>query len=244
MQRLPLYLILGALTILALTTCEQAKLSPQDYTAKSLIQIVAPGDPATSMVDQKTLVKEVDLMLSPDNLQAVIKSLKLDAAWGARFKPTHEPLTPEETMRHLHEILIVEAKKDTDMISITAHSDIAQEAADIANAVVDQYQPRRQPPPPPAPTGDTSALRSRINAQEEVVEAKQEVVTELRRDFNLPGQKNSIPDPPPWRDAERDLDRQQAVLNGLTDRLHELTTLVQPPPMTSVRVLYRASASN
>jgi capsular polysaccharide biosynthesis protein len=80
-------------------------------------------------------------MESPDVLLSVIKDLGLDKAWAKRvYAADSDELPDVDALTHMRNILKIDLIRGTNIIKITASSDTPKEAADIANAIVDQYK--------------------------------------------------------------------------------------------------------
>lgn len=107
---------------------------PKVYTATAQIQILATqSDP--------TFQAEFETMESPDFLRPVINDLNLDGEWAKRvYKSQEQLLPPAEALAYMHKILKLDYVRGTNIVNITASSDVPKEATDIANAVADRYK--------------------------------------------------------------------------------------------------------
>jgi capsular polysaccharide biosynthesis protein len=146
------FLIIGAVFVLTFTVGHYLidHVARKAYHATTEIQVVPPGvavesvrvvpdaqaqDPQTQLGDA---VKEIS---SPLILSSVVNDLGLDRAWARRIYDLKEDeLTPDQALDHMREILKVELVPQTNLISISATSDVPEEATDIANAVADRYK--------------------------------------------------------------------------------------------------------
>ena len=82
-------------------------------------------------------LQPLDFMQSSEFLVPIIKELKLDRIWAKRFKLDHEVMSTPDALAHLHQVLEMKVVPGTDIFKITAYSEVPQEAADIANAIVE-----------------------------------------------------------------------------------------------------------
>jgi capsular polysaccharide biosynthesis protein len=123
-------------------------LLPKVYTATAEIEItprvrgpmLMPLPPPTTKDEN-----EIELMESPDFLLPVINDLGLDMTWARQTSNSREdPLSSADALAYMHKILRIDLVRGTNIINITASSDVPQEAADIANAVADRYKLRRE----------------------------------------------------------------------------------------------------
>jgi capsular polysaccharide biosynthesis protein len=73
-------------------------------------------------------------------LHTVINRLALDKVWAGRIFERSDPLSAEEAEHYLERHLRPKFKHDSDTIEVTALSDDPDEAAQIANDVVEEYQ--------------------------------------------------------------------------------------------------------
>jgi uncharacterized protein involved in exopolysaccharide biosynthesis len=121
------------------------------YTATAEMQVkasrtggspgkVADGNPLSS----DDFASDLAVFRSNDFLLAVVNDLSLDKTWSKRsLKAPGDALSPNEAVARLQKRLEFKLIEGTDIIGVTASSDEGQEAADIANAVVEQYKALR-----------------------------------------------------------------------------------------------------
>ena len=118
------------------------------YSATAEIELNLAWTPALNTADRAfdpaLFSAEVKDMLSDANLMPVLQQLKLDRIWAKRLQSDHDTLSPQEALDHLRNVLKIENPRRTDIVEITAYSEIPQEAADIANAITDSYKTRRE----------------------------------------------------------------------------------------------------
>jgi uncharacterized protein involved in exopolysaccharide biosynthesis len=197
------------------------------YSATAVIQI----EPRTSFMrelpDASTqIATEIEFMQSPDNLTPIIQKLKLDQIWAKRFKSDHDVLSPQKALDHLRKVLKIETVSGTNIIKVTACSEAPQEAADIANAVADNFKALRDQEEAERNKRGVDALRNMITQQ-------QKVVDDAKADLAKMQQNDS---------AHREFNQQQSLLDALNNRLKEVIHDI-PLQESRVRIVSRAVAS-
>ena len=122
--------LLGLMLILAFTACP-LNLFAGMYSATAQMRVQLRGNAGAS--------NEIEIMQSPAVLVPIITDLKLDAVWAQRSGRS-SVLPMMNALDHMNSMLKFEAVPGTNLIKITASSEVPQEAADIANAIVDRYK--------------------------------------------------------------------------------------------------------
>jgi capsular polysaccharide biosynthesis protein len=123
-------------------------LLPKVYTAGTTLRLPA-GDLVTpsegSTTEPVDFQPEFEItMTSPEFLLAIIKELGLDKEWARRLNKEDEDTLPDvDALTHMERIVKIQVKRGTNLVVITAASDVPQEAADIANAMARRYQTLR-----------------------------------------------------------------------------------------------------
>jgi uncharacterized protein involved in exopolysaccharide biosynthesis len=108
-----------------MTGCQPSK----TYSATAEIEV----SPLQSIDDT------IDTMRDSDFLQLVVIDLQLDRAWGSNFIFERHFISLEEATQRLRSILKFEPVAGTNDIKIIATSADPQEAANIANAIADNF---------------------------------------------------------------------------------------------------------
>ena len=220
---LALVLVLG----LALAGCG-SNASHKMYSATAEIEIrfrEGPEHPgANDPSGPAQIASEIELMQSNDVFVPVIDNHKLNQTWGKRFKSGESTLTWQEALDHMHKILKIEAVPKTNIIKITASSEVPQEAATIANAVVDNYKVQRDKQEAGRNKRNMDALGTQIAQQQKVVEAQRAAANKQ----------------PQAVDPRRAL-MQQTILDALNSRLKQVTA-DQQSEESPVRIVSRAVA--
>jgi capsular exopolysaccharide synthesis family protein len=163
---------------------------PRIYTASAQIQI-QPRDQTTVQAFQNTsnrpfdmtfFQSEMEIMQSSDVLSPIISDLGLDKIWAKRdFKSSVDVLSAPLALDYMHKkILHVDFKHGTDIVQISADSQDAKEASDIANAVVDRYKMLRDIELSKRSGSGEDTLRQEIARQQSLVNEKKGIVDKLR----------------------------------------------------------------
>ena len=198
---------------------------PKVYTASSQIQIrareivdvngIGGGDGATDRpLDAMQFQAEFQIMQSPDVLLPIITDLQLDKTWAKRvFNMGTDALPPQDALAFMVNKLNLNAGKGTSIINITFASEVAKEAADVANAVADRYKTMRDVEEDQRTNRGLDSLRSQITDQQKIVDATKDQVEKMRQDLGnrgitMPGGADSIP----TDQAQVDLDKRKADL--------------------------------
>jgi capsular polysaccharide biosynthesis protein len=135
-------LILTCLLVLSLVGCHR-NIFTGLYSATAEIQVTPRWPSAGSLgTSHIPLSEEIGFIESPDILEPTIKDLNLDHIWAKRFGKGNV-LSMQDAIEHMNKMLKIEIVGGTNLVSITVSSEVAQEAADIANAVADRYKAGR-----------------------------------------------------------------------------------------------------
>ncbi len=199
------------------------------YTATAQIQVsrrgVVDGTIETIRESQRGTLDptaffqaESEIMESPQVLLPIINELGLDKAWAKReYKPgldalpPPDALLPQDALAYMHKILKIDLVRGTSIANITVSSDVPKEAADIANAIADRYKTVRDTVEEQRNNRGTDALRDQIAQQQKIVDEKKAEVGKLPQDQSLA-----------YRDAQRQFEQQQALLDALNVRLKQV----------------------
>ena len=143
------------------------------YSETAQIQVQLRGNAGAA--------NEIEIMQSPDVLAPIIADLKLDAVWAQRFgKGAALPM--EDALAHMNAILKFEAVAGTDIIKVTASSEVPQEAAGIANAIVDRYKTMRDSEQDQLNLAGIDATKQEIAQTQKLLEQAQTAVKQNPQD--------------------------------------------------------------
>jgi uncharacterized protein involved in exopolysaccharide biosynthesis len=122
---------------------------PKVYTASATLHLPTADlmTPSASPVVEPVAFRPEfeNTMLSPELLLAVIKDLGLEKEWARRLNLDQDQLPDVDALTRLEKLVKIQVQHGTNDVQITAASDVAQEAADIANAIATHYLALRQP---------------------------------------------------------------------------------------------------
>ena len=96
---------------------------------------------ASGTYDPYLIQTECEVMQSEEILGSVIQALHLERTWGQRYG-NDRPLKLAETMDLLKSRMVVRPLRNTSLISISIYADQPEEAARIANEIVQTYKDR------------------------------------------------------------------------------------------------------
>jgi len=184
-------------TIFALTLVSgiyvTVQVLPKSYTSTAQLRIQSAGNTATAGVgptsempdrpiDPYEFQTEYERINSPTVLEPVITSLGLDKIWAKRvYKSSMDKLPMPDAMNYLSKsVLAVNFRHGTNFVDITARSEVPEEAAAIANAVVDSYKKIRDGEQSQRNSVGTDTLQGQIADQEKVVASAKDVREKLR----------------------------------------------------------------
>jgi len=206
---------------------------PKVYTATAQIE-VRPG--VDNGFDAASFQAEFEIMESPEFLLPIIYDLGLDKAWAKRVDqsdldalPSEDALLPEDALAYMKKSLKIRLVPGTNIIKITASSDVPKEAADIANAIADRYKTMRDVEEDENEhRQDKDSLRDQIAQQQKVLDEKKAAL-----------EKMVDHESPAYREAQRELEKQQSLLDALTVQIQQniSDSLILNSP---VRIISRA----
>jgi uncharacterized protein involved in exopolysaccharide biosynthesis len=190
---------------------------------------------------------EAEDMKSAHVLVPVIRKLGLDKAWKDQASPSEgDRWSTNEAITHLQEMLKINSERGTDILKITASSDSPEEAADIANGVVDQYKSEREREESERNDQQQDLINDQIDRQQQVVAEKKAGLEELRDALEAKGiqitpdtGKDEFGELEIYHAAQRDMERQKALLDAFTLHLRQVTDASGASP---VQIIDRAVA--
>jgi uncharacterized protein involved in exopolysaccharide biosynthesis len=187
------------------------------YSATTEIQLSPKKD--------TPVANEIGIMESPNILSPVVSDLKLDQTWAKRLNSGTPTLTMPQALEHFQKVLKIEAVPGTNIVKITAYSEVPEEAAQISNAVADRYTTFRQ--------GFWKTTSEQVSGDltNEIAQLKQR----LEADQAVAKENPSNPD-----NTQR-IQREQKLLDELNANLKS-GAANQTPQETTVRIISRAEA--
>jgi len=138
-------LVLTVFLLVAISATVITFLLPKQYTSEALIQVQENADfeifqsKGPSSIDPRFTTTQFEIIRSKEILKPVIEKLGLAKEWAEKY----EIKTPEQVYFKLLKMISLEELRNTNLISISVLSRGKKEAADIANAVAEEYQQAR-----------------------------------------------------------------------------------------------------
>jgi succinoglycan biosynthesis transport protein ExoP len=167
------------------------------YSASALIRVAPRGEEAVTSFDgtgtdrpfdQTAFQSESEIMKSSKLQLPIINQLGLDKIWARTvYKGSVEKLTPQEALGYMSHVLDISFKRGTSLIEITADSQDPQEAAQIANAVADQYKLMRDADEASRSNRGSDSIRDQIAQQQKIVDDRRAIVDKLRAEAGKQG---------------------------------------------------------
>lgn len=206
---------------------------PKTYTSTAQIKIqgadihVMPGISASfdRPIDTTEFQTEYQRIHSPQVLEPVITTLGLDKIWAKRvFKLSIDKLPMQTTLDYMNRIVDVDFKHGTNLVLVSAQSQVPEEAAKIANAVVAQYKKIRDDEQQQDNSIGTDTLQNQIAQQQKVVDEKKAYREKLREELGKAGiilDPNSYTTPNVGNTLNTELEaRQKDLLDAQQDEEH------------------------
>ena len=163
---------------------------PKGYTASAQMQLIPRGQVESkgfiennthAQFDQVDFQAEFEIMQSPDVLMPIIKELNLDQIWAKRvFKSNLDRLSAIDAVAYMNTVLNIDFRRGTNIIVVTASSEIPEEAAAIANALVNRYKSMREIEDQEKTNKGSDVLRDKITQQQKVVDDQKAALEKLR----------------------------------------------------------------
>jgi uncharacterized protein involved in exopolysaccharide biosynthesis len=145
---------------------------PKTYTtsAEMLVGPLPGSDPAA---DPANFQSEIQVIESSDVLLPVINELGLEKSWSERIFRTGTDLPDADAVAYMKRLINIEAVPKTNIVAVTAASDLPQEAADIANGIVNKYKRMRDIGEDQRINFAADELRKEIDVQQQIINTKQ-----------------------------------------------------------------------
>ncbi len=183
--------ILAVFLLVVLTTTVVTLLLKPTYASTVRIAIekdssdIAPllGIQSSMQYDPYFIQTEFEKIQSKKVLHKVINVLGLNKTWAERYNT--DVLTTNETYMYLQRLIEVNQFRNTSIIEITAYSESRDEAADIANAIAEQYQEVRVENQSLMSQKGIKALEEQFEEQNNKVKSVQKEVDDLREEYGI-----------------------------------------------------------
>jgi uncharacterized protein involved in exopolysaccharide biosynthesis len=122
---------------------------PPVYSSMARIKLQLPmgtnsDGTVRELYDPIAINTELAMLSSEKNLDRAIEHLKLSDKWTKKYEMP-QPLAPAQTREILKRRIEIRPERSTTLGDITVFSDDPKEAAEIANAMAQQYQESKKP---------------------------------------------------------------------------------------------------
>lgn len=182
--RLPLIILVFLLVVI--TASVISYLMPRMYQSSVTMQLkqsdreVGPifGQGGLQGFDPRFISTQFAIIQNKEMLYPVIDALGLQQRWAMTSR--------ELTFRRLRKMLTPKEIRNTELIQIAVSSTDPVEAAEIANAIGDEYQRRRVSEQSERATAALTQLREEIDKQSKQVDELKATATKIRLENNIP----------------------------------------------------------
>jgi succinoglycan biosynthesis transport protein ExoP len=184
--------ILAVFLLVVITTTAVTFILPESYMSMARMEVqkdatdISPlmPNPQSSSYDPYFLQTEFEKIRSQWVLLDVIDALQLDVVWTKRFH-LDSKLKRMEAFNLLKHQVDVQQARNTSLIEVRAYSEDKQEAADIANKVVEIYKQKRLEQKSRASQSGIKALNEQHVRQTDLVAAAEANVDKLRKELKI-----------------------------------------------------------
>jgi succinoglycan biosynthesis transport protein ExoP len=181
--RMPLIILVFLLVVI--TASVITYLMPRQYGSTVTMQLRQQGavmqvfdqQPGMQGLDPRFLTTQFEIIQRKEMLYPVIESLNLMQRWSLNSK--------EVAYFKLRNMLDMREIRNSELIQITVYSTDAKEAAEIANAIAEEYQRRRIAEQQEWVTKSLSTLQSEVDRQKAKVAELKELVTKIRTEKGI-----------------------------------------------------------
>ena len=142
--------------------------------------------------DPYFLKSEFEVIRSDLVLGRVVEKLNLGEVWAKR-KGSNQPMGIDDAIKMLRQNLEFQVVKGTDLMEIRAKDDQAKEAADIANAVAEEYTKYRDLQARNRTEAEVKSRRAELQIQQNKIAGVERELERLRRETNRPEADTSPP---------------------------------------------------
>jgi capsular exopolysaccharide synthesis family protein len=162
-------------------------------------------------------------------LGKVIQNLDLNVVWGKRYNGG-VPLDTSVTMTMLKGRMSLDPVRNTKLIEITVFDENKNEAAQIANAIVDAYRDYRLNLRKEQTLRGIKTLEDQYQADEEKIDAVQQRVDQLRKDLHIHDYDPNSTSPSPTLTSEQLQHYNNLMVEGQANymKVEELVNELQP----------------
>ncbi|CAN5657233.1 N/A [soil metagenome] len=185
--RLPLIILVFLLVVI--TASVITYLTPKQFASTVTMQVkqndsMQVFNQSGGMgMDPRFITTQFEIIQRKEILYPVIETLGLDKKWGTTREGAYQ-------MLRYRGVLVMQEIRNTELIQIVVYNTDAKLAADIANAIAEEYRHKRNSELDESVTKDIDQLKSEIAKQQAKVDELKELASKLRVE-------NGINDPSP-----------------------------------------------
>ena len=213
-------------------------------------------DTNTPNMDLRFARTQIDIINSPAVLSNVVASLNLDQKWGKKYSDGKrlEMIEAVELLKKQMLITPIKNSSTIPLIAITAFSDDRNEAAAIANAMVDAYEDYQMSVSHARGRNGSDTMNAWLATTHALnTEVKQltKKVKTLQDQFNISpdATEPKSPQEQPYWEAKHDLAERAALLQKQCQKLDELehariSDALKPGNVSNIQILNRAVPSS
>jgi polysaccharide biosynthesis transport protein len=184
--------ILAVFLLVTITTTVVTFILPKTYasTVRMKVDKDVPdvgdltGQRMNATYDPYWITTEFEKIQSKSILYPVISNLALNKRWGEKFKAESD-LPTDMTYSYLKGHIDVRQSRNTSLIEVRVLSDDKQEAAEIANAISDEYRRNRMKMREEMSSKGIATYTNEWAKQDSMVKAKQAEVDKLKTELNI-----------------------------------------------------------
>ncbi len=190
--RLRKTVIVAVFLLVVITATVVTFILPESYASTARIRVEREGydiEPITGRTYQQGydpyfIQTEFEVIQSSVVLSRVVTNLNLNEVWQKKFG-LPEKLRTEESFALLKRMIDLRPVRNTSLIEIRVYSDNPDEAAQLANAIAEEYRDYRLEQRKQLTLGGLKILKEQFDEHERKVRAAQEELFKLRKELNI-----------------------------------------------------------
>lgn len=228
-------IILLTFCLVFLTAFAITHVLPKQYLGRATLEIVqdetdltvfAGGLRGADFASMNFIQTQFEIITSQQTLYKVIDELGLVERWNTGTKAGAYHLLQKRTDPS--------ARRNTNLIDIEVYADTPEEAAELANAIADNYSKRRLEEDDNRMLKGVTALATQVEKQEGIVAKAQAEMLRLAREFNIaeiapgydtPGGDAMTTTPGVLRQSEMDLYQHQQDIGKIRSQVEKMQGL-------------------
>ncbi|HYG22766.1 MAG TPA: polysaccharide biosynthesis tyrosine autokinase [Verrucomicrobiae bacterium] len=214
--------ILAVFLLVVITATVVTYILPETFSGTARMKVTNDSPDAGSFeqysqkgYDPYFIQTEFEVIQSELILGRVIDKLKLNEKWGEKYA-SGQPLKRSETLEIFKKSIRLTPVRNASLIEVEVFSDKPDEAAQIANEIVDTYKQHRLEVSLEQLASSIKALEEQQVEYRRKTEAAQQEVDQLRTKFGITdlNPMESMPTPPISADVEKQIQAQLIMLKN------------------------------